>query len=158
MELRRLVAVFANAALFLAVVLAIEPDGPARWWLAAALVGPVLLLAGAVAAGVAALAKWALVGRVQERDYPLWEPLRVAQSSLADSFTEILAAPWLARGHGDPGPQRMRPRRADREGVSGARPTGCRSPTWSVRDGATVNHGCVVQTHPSMTANSSSAG
>lgn len=148
-ELCRLVAVFANAALFLAVVLAIELTAQRSWWLAAALVGPVLLLAGAVAAGVAALAKWALVGRVQERDYPLWSSF-VWRSELADSFTEILAAPWLARGATGTPVLNVWLRAL---GAQIGKGVWCET-YWlpepdlvELQDGATVNHGCVVQTH-----------
>ena len=51
------------------------------------------------------------------------------------------APPCSTSGCGRMGAQR-------RAAASGARPTGCPRPTWSsCADGATVNQGCVVQTH-----------
>ncbi|CCH76268.1 Amino acid adenylation enzyme/thioester reductase family protein [Nostocoides japonicum T1-X7] len=121
------------------------------WHLAAAVVlGWVpLLLAGIVAALVAAAAKWVLVGRHTVAQHPLWSGF-VWRNELADTFTEVLAARWFC-------PVtlgtlvlnvwfRMLGARIG-DGVW------CDS-YWlpetdlvELGDGATVNAGCVVQTH-----------
>ena len=127
-RLCRLAAVFANAALFLAVA-GHRADGPAQLVARrrADRPGPPPHRRRRRRAGSAR--QWALVGRVQARDYPLWSLLRGA-ASLADHL-ELLAAPWLARGAtGTPVLNvAPRPRRADREGrlvrdllAAGARP------------------------------------
>ena len=54
-----------------------------------------LLAAGVVAAGLTALAKWALVGRFRVGEHPLWSSF-VWRSELADTFTEVVAAPLFA--------------------------------------------------------------
>ncbi len=148
-ELCRLLAVFANVALFLGVVLAIEVMAQRSWWLAAALAGPVLLLGGAVAAALAAAAKWALVGRVRVKDYPLWSSF-VWRSELADSFIEVVGAPWLARGAAGTPVLNVWLRAL---GARIGKGVWCET-YWlpepdlvELQDGSTVNHGCVVQTH-----------
>ncbi|WP_307861986.1 Pls/PosA family non-ribosomal peptide synthetase [Nocardioides sp. SYSU D00065] len=111
--------------------------------------GPVLLLAGIAAAGISTLAKWVLVGRHRVGEHPLWSSF-VWRNELADAFTEVVAAPWFA------GPA---------QGTVALnvwlRSLGARigrgvwvdsywlPETDLVRldDGATVNRGCVVQTH-----------
>ena len=118
---------------------------------AAALLAVPLLLAAAVAAGAVATAmKWLLVGRFRAVEHPLWSSF-VWRNELADTFVEVLAVPWLVgpangtpvltawlRTHG-------RPHRA--------RACGCEtywlpeSDLVRLGDGATVNRGCVVQTH-----------
>ncbi|WP_240645728.1 Pls/PosA family non-ribosomal peptide synthetase [Georgenia sp. SYP-B2076] len=65
------------------------------WGLAAWLGGIVLLAAGAVAALVTIAAKWLLVGRVRPGEHPLWSSF-VWRGELADTFTEMLAAPFFA--------------------------------------------------------------
>jgi non-ribosomal peptide synthetase-like protein len=148
-ELCRLLAVFAHVALFLGVVLAIELLAQTGWWLPAGLTGLVLLAAGAVAAAVAAVAKWVLVGRVRVRDFPLWSSF-VWRTELADSFIEVVAAPWFARGATGTPVLNVWLR------ALGARiGTGVWCETYwlpepdlvDLQDGSTVNHGCVVQTH-----------
>ena len=111
--------------------------------------GPALVLAGAVAAAVTVAAKWLLVGRMRPGTHPLWSSF-VWRNELADTFVEVLAAPWFANV------------------VSGTplltwwlRAMGARigrgvwiESHWlpetdlvSIGDGATVNQGTVVQTH-----------
>ena len=60
------------------------------------LAGLVLIVAGAVAAGVTTVAKWLLVGRLRGREHPLWSWF-VWRNELADTFVEVIAAPWFAR-------------------------------------------------------------
>ena len=95
-------------------------------------------------------AKWLLVGRLRPSEHPLWSSF-VWRNELADTFVEVVAAPWFARAAtGHAGAQRVaavagrqdRPRRLVRDLLA------ARSRTSStLRDGATVNPGCVVQTH-----------
>ncbi|WP_298461640.1 Pls/PosA family non-ribosomal peptide synthetase [uncultured Cellulomonas sp.] len=119
------------------------------WAWAAAAGGVVLLAAGTVAAAVTIAAKWALVGRFHPGDHPLWSST-VWRSELADTFTEVLAAPlfadpvtgsvalvWWLRGLG----------------ARIGRGVWCQT-YWlpeadlvRLGDGATVGPGCVVQTH-----------
>ncbi|MEV8443495.1 Pls/PosA family non-ribosomal peptide synthetase [Actinosynnema sp. NPDC051121] len=141
-ELCRVVPVMCHVALVVGVLFAIREVGP---WLA----GPVLLAAGVVACAVSAAAKWLLVGRFRAREHPLWSGF-VWRNELADTFVEVLAVPWLVgRAGGSP--------------VMAAwlRSLGARigRGTWvesywfpesdlvRLGDGATVNRGCVVQTH-----------
>ncbi len=48
-----------------------------------------------LAALVTAAAKWAIVGRHRPSEHPLWSGF-VWRNELADTFTEVLAAPWFA--------------------------------------------------------------
>ncbi|MBF6842178.1 amino acid adenylation protein, partial [Acinetobacter baumannii] len=102
-----------------------------------------------VALLVTVLAKWLLVGRITAGDRPLWSSF-VWRNEVADVFIELIAAPWVARvATGTPVMTfllRMLGSRIDR-GVW------CES-YWlpeadlvSLGRGATVNRGCVVQTH-----------
>ena len=54
------------------------------------------MVAGAVAAGVTSAVKWVLVGRIAATEHPLWSSF-VWRSELADTFVEVVAAPWFAR-------------------------------------------------------------
>ncbi len=115
----------------------------------AALSAPLVLLTAATAAAVATAAKWLLVGRVRVADHPLWSSF-VWRNELADTVLELVAVPWLLPL------------------VSGTpvlavwlRSLGARigRGVWSesywlpeadlvtVGDGASVNRGCVLQTH-----------
>ena len=70
----------------------------AMWgWIAASLLSGIVLLAcGAVAVGIAVLAKWLLVGRWKTSEHPLWSSF-VWRGELADTFVEAVAVPWLLR-------------------------------------------------------------
>ena len=111
--------------------------------------GVVMMLAGAVAAGIAVAAKWICVGRIRRSEHPLWSSF-IWRSELADTFVELVAAPWFARtavgtpalvwylrclgaqiGHGAWVETYWLPE-AD---------------LVSLGDNSTVNRGCVVQTH-----------
>ena len=108
-------------------------------------------LAGIVGrAGRRVVAKWLLVGRHRRRRPPAVVVVRVAQR----------AGRHLHRGARRTVVRRPRRRARSRStsgcacsargsgAASGATPTGCPRPTWSrLDDGATVNRGCVVQTH-----------
>jgi non-ribosomal peptide synthetase-like protein len=149
-EVCRLGAVVVGTALHLGAVVAIELVlSRAGWWAAAALAGAVLMVGGAVAAAAACASKWLLVGRVRTVEYPLWSSF-VWRNELADSFVEVVAAPWLARGAtGTPVLNLWLRCMGARIGKG----VWCET-YWlpeadlvDLRDGATVNHGCVVQTH-----------
>jgi non-ribosomal peptide synthetase-like protein len=134
----------------LAVVVGVELLANTWGWSAAALVsGGLLLAAGLVAAAVATTAKWVLVGRLTVSEKPLWSSF-VWRNELADTFVEAVAAPWFARA-------------ATGTVVlnSWLRTMGARigAGVWcdtywlpeadlvELHDGASVNQGCVVQTH-----------
>jgi len=149
-EAGRFVPVVASAMLGLAVLFVFQAlAAHLGWHVALLLGGPVLVGAGAVAALVSSIAKWVLVGRIDDGDHPLWESF-VWRTEVADTFMEILAAPWFARAA-----------------------TGTPALVWWLRslgakvgkgvwcetywlpeadlvllgDGVSVNRGCVLQTH-----------
>ncbi|MEH3034555.1 MAG: hypothetical protein PGN07_11125 [Aeromicrobium erythreum] len=149
LEAARAVAVVLDTVLVVGWAATVLLVADVSWWLAALLAGPVLALLGVVAATLATLAKWLLVGRVRAGEHPLWSAF-VWRSELADAFVEVLAARWFCGT------------------VSGTavlnlwlRSLGARvgRGVWSesywlpepdlvrLEDGATVNRGCVVQTH-----------
>lgn len=149
-EVCRLVAVMAATVIGVSAVVALDwLADRAGWWLAGLVGGLVLMAGGAVAAAVACAAKWLLVGRVRATHYPLWSPF-VWRNELADSFVEVLAAPWFARpATGTPVLNLWLRCMGARVG----RGVWCDS-YWlpefdlvELADGSTVNHGCVVQTH-----------
>jgi non-ribosomal peptide synthetase-like protein len=119
------------------------------WWLALAASGVVLAVLGIVAGLIASLAKAALVGRVRTDEHPLWTPF-VWRSELADAFVECLAVGWLVRWSiGTP----LLNAWLRTLGAQVGRGVWCET-YWlpepdlvELRDGATVNSGCVVQTH-----------
>ena len=111
--------------------------------------GPVLLAGGIAAAAVTAAAKWLLVGRHRAGEHPLWSSF-VWRNELADTFTEMLAAPWFASVTQGTAALNMWLRAL---GARIGRGVWCDT-YWlpepdlvELQDGATVNHGCVVQTH-----------
>ena len=102
--------------------------------LAASLLGgPVMIAGGLAAALVTVLAKWVLVGRHRPEEHPLWSGF-VWRNELADTFTEVLAAPWFASVTQGTVALNVWLRmlgRARSATACGATPTGCPSPTWS---------------------------
>ncbi|MFF5982684.1 Pls/PosA family non-ribosomal peptide synthetase [Streptomyces olindensis] len=144
-ELCRIVPVFCSAALAVLTVAALCALG--AW--APLLSGLVLLAAGAVAALVSIVAKWTLVGRHRSGEHPLWSAF-VWRNELADTFVEVLAVPWLAGAV--PGTPVT---------TAWLRGLGARigrgvwvESYWlpetdlvTLGDAATVNRGCVLQTH-----------
>lgn len=108
-----------------------------------------LWTAGLLAAAVTVLAKWLLVGRARATDHPLWSSF-VWRNELADTFVEVLAAPWFA-GLATGSPLLNLWFRA--MGARVGRGVWCET-YWLpepdlvvLGDGATVNQGSVVQTH-----------
>ncbi|MEU5889339.1 Pls/PosA family non-ribosomal peptide synthetase [Streptomyces sp. NPDC047461] len=144
-ELCRIVPVFCSAAIGVLTVAALCALGVWAW----ALAGLVLLAAGAVAGLVSVVAKWLLVGRHRSGEHPLWSGF-VWRNELADTFVEVVAVPWLAGSV--PGTPLM---------TAWLRGLGARigKGVWvesywlpetdlvTLEDAATVNRGCVLQTH-----------
>jgi non-ribosomal peptide synthetase-like protein len=150
LEACRLVAVVVAGGLTLgtaALLLLVADRG--GWWPAALVAGPLLLAMGVVAAAVATLAKWTLVGRVRAEEHPLWSGF-VWRNELADTFVEVVAAPWFCRWALGTAALPMWLRTL---GARVGRGVWCETYWWpepdlvTVGDGATVNRGCVVQTH-----------
>jgi non-ribosomal peptide synthetase-like protein len=148
-ELARIVAVWVHVALVVlsaTSLLWLFDRGPG-WEIL--LGGPVLLVSGAVAVGVTTLAKWLLVGRLRPSEHPLWSSF-VWRNELADTFVEVVAAPWFARAAvGTPVLNVWLRTMGARVG----RGVWCET-YWlpeadliDLREGATVGRGCVVQTH-----------
>ncbi|AWH91299.1 amino acid adenylation protein [Dietzia lutea] len=149
-ETLRLVPVWLSFLLLVGVLVLLQAAH--REWgfgVAALLSGPVLAYAGLVALVVAVLAKWVLVGRIRAGEQPLWSSF-VWRNEVADMFVELMAAPWVARpASGTPVLNLMLRLLGSRVG----RGVWCES-YWlpeadliSLGRGATVNRGCVVQTH-----------
>ncbi|MEU4620750.1 Pls/PosA family non-ribosomal peptide synthetase [Actinoplanes sp. NPDC023801] len=111
--------------------------------------GPVLLTAAIVAALTATAAKWLLVGRFRVTERALWTSF-VWRNELADTFVEVLAAPWLFRiATGTPLLTMWLRTLGARIGRGVWLETLWLPEFDLVRlgAGATVNRGCVVQTH-----------
>ncbi len=146
-ELCRVVPVMCHVALVVGVVFALR--AVMSLWAWPLLAGLVLLAAGVAACAVAAVAKWLLVGRFRAREYPLWSGF-VWRNELADTFVEVLAVPWLVGSAGGSPVMALWLRSL---GARIGRGTWVES-YWfpesdlvRLGDGATVNRGCVVQTH-----------
>ena len=150
-EVLRLVPVMVFFAVGLGVVVTLELLVDQRGWAAGGtgLSGLVLMVAGAVAAGVTSVAKWLLVGRLRVSDHPLWSSF-VWRNELADTFVEYVAAPWFARAATGTPVLNVWLRSL---GAKIGKGVWCET-YWlpeadlvDLRDGVTVNAGCVVQTH-----------
>ena len=117
--------------------------------LAVLLGGVVLLVAGIVAATITVIAKWLIIGRHRPGEHALFTAY-VWRSELADTFTEVLAAPWFATSTAGTVVLNLWLRALGAKVGAGV---WCDS-YWlpetdlvTLGDGATVNRGCVVQTH-----------
>jgi non-ribosomal peptide synthetase-like protein len=149
-ELGRILPVFVTCALGLSVMLTLAWLTE-TWGVGVAILlsGGVMLAAGAVAAAVTTAAKWIFVGPIRAGEHPLWSSF-VWRTEVADTFTEMVAAPWFANAAaGTPAL------------VVWLRSLGAKigHGVWTdsywlpepdlvrLGDGATVNRGCVVQTH-----------
>ncbi|MGV0835638.1 Pls/PosA family non-ribosomal peptide synthetase [Mycolicibacterium thermoresistibile] len=111
--------------------------------------GAALLTAGAVAGVLAVLAKWVVVGRIRVSEYPLWSSF-VWRNEVSDTFVETVAAPWFARAAAGTPVLNLWLRGL---GARIGRGVWCET-YWlpeadlvTLERGATVNRGCVVQTH-----------
>ncbi|WP_435284482.1 Pls/PosA family non-ribosomal peptide synthetase [Streptomyces koelreuteriae] len=144
-ELCRIVPVFCSAALAVATGAALCVLG--GW--APLLSGLVLLGAGCAAGLVTIAAKWLLVGRHRRAEHPLWSAF-VWRNELADTFVEVLAVPWLAGAV--PGTPLLS---AWLRGLGAHIGRGVWVESYwlpetdlvTLGDAATVNRGCVLQTH-----------
>jgi non-ribosomal peptide synthetase-like protein len=149
-ELCRLVPVMVTFGLGVGVLLALEAVVGRFGWVVAALVsGLVLLVAGVVAALVSTIAKWLLVGRFRTVEHPLWSSF-VWRNELADTFVEMVAVPWFAQAAYGTAALNLWLRSL---GASIGKGVWCET-YWlpeadlvRLGDGASVNRGCVLQTH-----------
>jgi non-ribosomal peptide synthetase-like protein len=149
-EACRVFAPVATGAIGLGVLLSLaglaEQLG-AGW--ALVLSGVVLAVAGLVAAALTTVVKWLVVGPIRPGQQPLWSSF-VWRTEVADTFTEMVAGPWFAN------PSAGTPALAlwlRSLGAKIGRGVWCET-YWlpepdlvTLGDGATVNRGCVVQTH-----------
>lgn len=149
-EVCRLAAVVVGFGVGVGVLLVLGEVAHARGLGTAALLSPVVVLgAAAVAAAVAVVAKWVLVGRVGAGEHPLWSGF-IWRNELADAFLEVVAVPWLGPATvGSPAMNVWLRLLGARIG----RGVWCET-YWlpeadlvTLGDGATVNRGCVLQTH-----------
>ncbi len=149
-ELCRIVPVVCTFGLGVLVLLTLQAVLDAGGVGAAAALSPlVVLAAAAVACAVATAAKWLLVGRLRSGDHPLWSSF-VWRNELADTFLEVVAVPWLGpAASGSPALTLWLRSLGARIG----RGAWCET-YWlpeadlvTIGDGATVNRGCVLQTH-----------
>lgn len=148
-EVCRVVPLMVHVALVVGAVSVLAWATQVSLLLAAVLAGPVLMVGGGLAAGVTALAKWALVGRMRPSDHPLWSSF-VWRNELADTFVEVVAAPWFARAATGTPVLNLWLRTL---GARIGKGVWCET-YWLpeadlivIEDGVTVNSGCVVQTH-----------
>ena len=149
-ELCRLVPAGCTVAIGAGVLLADEAlAGRLGFGRAALLSGAVLLAAGALAGGLTSAAKWLLVGRTRALEYPLWSSF-VWRNEVVDTFVEMVAAPWFARAATGTSVLNLWLRSM---GATIGRGVWLET-YWlpeadlvTLGDGATVNRGCVLQTH-----------
>ena len=143
------VAISAGLAAGVAIVLAALLDQSYGVLIALVLAAPLLAVAGLVAALVTVAAKWLLIGRLKPGAHPLWSSF-VWRNELADTFVEVVAAPWFARAVAATPLLNLWFRLM---GAKIGRGVWCET-YWlpetdlvELGDGATVNQGTVVQTH-----------
>ncbi|WP_280826168.1 Pls/PosA family non-ribosomal peptide synthetase [Mycobacterium sp. OTB74] len=149
-ETLRIVPVMLTFAIGVAVLGAIQALAGRFGWLWASLAcGVVLLGAGLIAGAMAVAAKWLMVGRIRAVEHPLWSPF-VWRNEVADTFVESVAAPWFARAASGTPVMNLWLRAL---GAAIGRGVWCETYWLPEADlvtlgrGATVNRGCVVQTH-----------
>ncbi len=149
-ETCRLIPVMVTFTIGVAVLFALQWLAVSFGWLWAALGGGVVLLAaGALAGAVAVIAKWVVVGRIRAIEHPLWSAF-VWRNEVSDTFVETVAAPWFARAASGTPVMNLWLRAL---GAKIGRGVWCET-YWlpeadlvTLGEGATVNRGCVVQTH-----------
>ena len=149
-ELLRLVPVFVSAWIALGVLATLT----ALWLqlgpgLTLLLSGPVLILAGVVAALVSTAAKWLLVGRIRATEHPLWSSF-IWRNEVSDTFVEMVARPWFAQNATGTPALAMWLRSLGARVGRGVWVESYWLPEAdlvTLADGANVNRGCVVQTH-----------
>ncbi len=149
-ETCRLIPMVVTFAIGVAVLFALQWLAVEVGWVWTALAsGVVLLAAGAVAGGIAVIAKWLVVGRIRAIEHPLWSSF-VWRNEVSDTFVETVAAPWFARAASGTPVMNLWLRAL---GAKIGRGVWCET-YWlpeadlvTLEKGATVNRGCVVQTH-----------
>jgi non-ribosomal peptide synthetase-like protein len=149
-ETCRVVPLIVTFAIGVAVLWGTQLLAVSFGWVWAALSsGVVLLIAGAVAGGIAVIAKWLVIGRIKAIEHPLWSSF-VWRNEVSDTFVETVAAPWFARAATGTPVMNLWLRAL---GASIGRGVWCET-YWlpeadlvTLEEGATVNRGCVVQTH-----------
>lgn len=149
-EACRLLAVFTTCGIGLGVLFGlawlVERAG-VGWTLAMS--GIVMLIAGVAAAAITTAVKWLVVGPIRPGQQPLWSSF-VWRTEVADTFTEMVAGPWFANPNiGSPALALW----LRSLGAHIGHGVWCET-YWlpepdlvTLGDGATVNRGCVVQTH-----------
>ncbi|MFE7776733.1 Pls/PosA family non-ribosomal peptide synthetase [Streptomyces sp. NPDC057445] len=149
-ELCRVVPVMCSVALaVLALGVFTLLAGRYGFTVAVLLGGAVLLTAGVLACLVAIALKWLLVGRFTAAEHPLWSAF-VWRNELADTFVEVLAVPWLVGASAGTPLMNLWLRGLGARIGGGA---WCEtywlpeSDLVTVGSGASVNRGCVLQTH-----------
>jgi non-ribosomal peptide synthetase-like protein len=102
-----------------------------------------------VAGAIAVVAKWAVIGRIDAIEHPLWSSF-VWRNEVSDTFVEVVAAPWFARAASGTVVMNWWLRGL---GASIGKGVWCET-YWlpeadlvTLGPAATVNRGCVVQTH-----------
>lgn len=149
-ETFRFVPVVVTFTIGVAVLFGLQSLAVAFGWAWAALAaGPILLVAGAIAGGIAVVAKWLVVGRITAIEHPLWSSF-VWRNEVSDTFVETVAAPWFARAASGTPVMNLWLRAL---GAKIGRGVWCET-YWlpeadlvTLEEAATVNRGCVVQTH-----------
>ena len=149
-EACRLLAVFTTCAIGLWVVLALAwlDERVGLLW-TALLSGVVIVIAGVLAAAISTAVKWIVVGPIRAGEHPLWSSF-VWRTEVSDTFTEMVAGPWFANANVGTPALALWLRSL---GAKIGRGVWCDT-YWlpepdlvTLGDGATVNRGCVVQTH-----------
>ncbi|BBY64451.1 Pls/PosA family non-ribosomal peptide synthetase [Mycolicibacterium helvum] len=149
-ETCRLIPVIVTFAIGVAVLAALQGLAVRFGYGWAALGGGiVLLIAGAVAGGIAVGAKWLVVGRIRTGEQPLWSSF-VWRNEVSDTFVETVAGPWFARAASGTPVMNLWLRAL---GAKIGRGVWCET-YWlpeadlvTLQRASTVNRGCVVQTH-----------
>jgi non-ribosomal peptide synthetase-like protein len=149
-ETCRLIPMIVSFAIGVGVLATLQMVIVEAGYLWAALTGGVvLLIAGAVAGAIAVAAKWLVVGRISAVEHPLWSSF-VWRNEVADTFVETVAGPWFARAASGTPVMNLWLRGL---GAKIGRGVWCETYWLPEADlvtlgrGATVNRGCVVQTH-----------
>ncbi|NLE79241.1 MAG: amino acid adenylation domain-containing protein [Rhodococcus sp.] len=149
-ETCRLIPVMITFGIGLGALFALEAMAASvGYGVAALLSGVVLLIAGAVAGAISVAAKWLVVGRIGTVEHPLWSSF-VWRNEVSDAFVETVAAPWFARAATGTPVLNVWLRGL---GATIGKGVWCET-YWlpeadlvTLGDGATVERGCVVQTH-----------
>ncbi|GIG21784.1 amino acid adenylation protein [Cellulomonas chitinilytica] len=149
-EVCRVVPVICTFGLGVLVLLVLQRVVHEAGPLVAAAASPLVVLAAAtVACALATAAKWLLVGRLTPGEHPLWSSF-IWRNELADTFLESVAVPWIGPATvGSPALNVWLRTLGARIG----RGVWCET-YWlpeadlvELGDGASVNRGCVLQTH-----------